>query len=160
MTASAQEETVINPERLEAAVHVEKMTRSTQKGDTLIHNAAAYQVMQDADSESLISKMAGIVVSDSGVEASGRDVAKILLDGQEFFGNDVLTALRTIPADMVKQVEIINKLSDNAQLSGIDDGEGYTVINIVTRRNKGKERSPDVYMAIMVFRISISLEET
>lgn len=134
---SAQEPAVINPERLEAAVHVDRMTRSIQQGDTLIHNAAAYQVMQGADSESLISKMAGIVVSDSGVEASGRDVAKILLDGQEFFGNDVLTALRTIPADMVKQIEVINKLSDNAQLSGIDDGEGYTVINVVTKRNKG-----------------------
>ena len=136
--ASAQETPVINPEKIEAAVHVGKMARTTQQGDTLIHNAAAYQVMQDADSESLISKMAGIVVSDSGVEASGRDVAKILLDGQEFFGNDVLTALRTIPADMVKQVEVINRLSDNAQLSGIDDGDGYTVINIVTRRSKGK----------------------
>ena len=134
---SAQETTVINPERIDAAVHVEAMTRSSQRGDTLVHNAAAYQVMQGADSESLVSKMAGIVVSDSGVEASGRDVAKILLDGQEFFGNDVLTALRTIPADMVKQVEVINKLSDNAQLSGIDDGEGYTVINIVTKRKKG-----------------------
>ncbi|MBR5104602.1 MAG: outer membrane beta-barrel protein [Bacteroidales bacterium] len=135
--ASAQEQTVINPEKLEAAVHVEKMTRSVQQGDTLIHNAAAYQVMQGADSESLISKMAGIVVSDSGIEASGRDVARILLDGQEFFGNDVLTALRTIPADMVKQVEVINKLSDNAQLSGVDDGEGYTVLNIVTKRKRG-----------------------
>ena len=137
ITGFAQETTVINPERIDAAVHVEAMTRSSQRGDTLVHNAAAYQVMQGADSESLISKMAGIVVSESGVEASGRDVAKILLDGQEFFGNDVLTALRTVPADMVKQVEVINKLSDNAQLSGIDDGEGYTVINIVTKRNKG-----------------------
>ena len=137
VSASAQDTPVINPERLDAAVHVDKMTRSTQQGDTLVHNAAAYQVMQGADSEALISKMAGIVVNDSGVEASGRDVTKILLDGQEFFGNDVLTALRTIPADMVKQVEVINMLSDNAQLSGIDDGEGYTVINVVTKRRKG-----------------------
>ncbi len=134
--ASAQEPSVVNPERLEAAVHVETATRSRHQGDTLIHNAAAYQVMQGADSETLISKMAGFVVSDSGVEASGREVSKILLDGQEFFGNDVLTALRTIPADMVKQVEVINKLSDSAQLSGVDDGEGYTVINVVTKRSK------------------------
>ena len=134
---SAQEQTVINPERLEAAVHVEKMERSRQEGDTLIHNAAAYQVMQGADTESLISKMAGFSVSDSGVEAAGRTVAKVLLDGQEFFGNDVMTALRTVPADLVKQVEVIHKLSDNAQLSGVDDGEGYTVINVVTKRQKG-----------------------
>ena len=132
-----QNTNVVNPIKLDAAVHVEKMTRSTQQGDTLVHNAAAYQVMQGADSESLISKMAGFSVSDSGVEAAGRTVAKVLLDGQEFFGNDVMTALRTVPADLVKQVEVIHKLSDNAQLSGVDDGEGYTVINVVTKRQKG-----------------------
>lgn len=132
-----QNTNVVNPIKLDAAVHVEKMTRSTQQGDTLIHNAAAYQVMQGADSEALLSKMAGIVVSDTGIEAGGRDVARILLDGQEFFGNDVLTAVRTIPADLVKQVEVINKLSDDAQMTGVDDGEGYTAINIVTKRRKG-----------------------
>ena len=128
---------VINPIKLEAAVHSEKMIRSTQKGDTLIMNANAYQVVQGADSESLIAKMPGISVTDSGIEAAGKGVRKILLDGQEFFGDDALTALRAIPADMVKQVEIINKLSDNAQLTGVDDGEGYTAINIVSKKNKG-----------------------
>ena len=132
-----QNTNVVNPIKLDAAVHTEKMNRTTQQGDTLIHNAAAYQVMQGADSEALLSKMAGIVVSDTGIEAGGRDVARILLDGQEFFGNDVLTAVRTIPADLVKQVEVINKLSDDAQMTGVDDGEGYTAINIVTKRRKG-----------------------
>lgn len=128
---------VVNPIKLDAAVHVDKMERSRQQGDTLIHNAAAYQVAQGADSESLLAKMPGIAVSESGVEAGGKDVQRILLDGQEFFGNDVLTALRTVPADMVKQVEVINRLSDNARMTGVDDGEGYMAINIVTKRKKG-----------------------
>lgn len=136
---TAQNRDVINPIKLEAAVHVDKMTRSLQQGDTLIHKANAYQVMQGADSEALLSKMAGVSVSDSGVEAGGREVARILLDGQEFFGNDVLTALRSIPADLVKQVEVINRLSDNAQLTGVDDGEGYTAINIVTKKKENKK---------------------
>ena len=130
-------EDVINPIRLEAAVHSEKMVRSSQKGDTLVLNANAFQTMQGADSESLLSKMPGISVTDSGVEAAGKDVRRILLDGQEFFGEDALSALRTIPADLVKQVEVINRLSDNAQLTGVDDGEGYTDINIVTKRKRG-----------------------
>ena len=130
-------EDVINPIRLEAAVHSEKMVRSSQKGDTLVLNANAFQTMQGADSESLLSKMPGISVTDSGVEAAGKDVRRILLDGQEFFGEDALSALRTIPADLVKQVEVINRLSDNAQLTGVDDGEGYTAINIVTKRKRG-----------------------
>lgn len=136
---TAQNRDVINPIKLQAAVHVDKMTRSLQQGDTLIHKANAYQVMQGADSEALLSKMAGVSVSDSGVEAGGREVARILLDGQEFFGNDVLTALRSIPADLVKQVEVINRLSDNAQLTGVDDGEGYTAINIVTKKKENKK---------------------
>lgn len=130
-------EDVINPIRLEAAVHSEKMVRSSQNGDTLVLNANAFQTMQGADSESLLSKMPGISVTDSGVEAAGKDVRRILLDGQEFFGEDALSALRTIPADLVKQVEVINRLSDNAQLTGVDDGEGYTAINIVTKRKRG-----------------------
>lgn len=124
------------PLQIEATVKTERVQRSEQKGDTLIFNAAAYQVAENSDSERLVSKMPGISVSDSGVDANGKDVARILLDGQEFFGSDVLTALRNIPADMVKQIEVINRLSDAAQLTGVDDGEGYTAINIVTKRRK------------------------
>ena len=126
------------PLKIEATIKTDRAPRSEQKGDTLIFNAAAYQVTETADSERLISKMPGISVSDSGVEANGKEVTRILLDGQEFFGNDVLTALRNIPADLVKQIEVINRLSDNAQLTGVDDGNGYKAINIVTKRKKGE----------------------
>ena len=125
------------PINLEASVKSERVPRSEQKGDTLIFNAAAYQVIDNADSERLLSKMPGISITDSGVETGGKEVRKILIDGQEFFGNDVLTALRNVPADMVKQIEVINRLSEEAQLTGVDDGDGYKAINIVTKRKKG-----------------------
>lgn len=118
---------------LESAVLSDQAIRSSQSGDTLSYNAAAYKTMLGADSETLIAKMPGISVSDDGVDANGKDVRKVMIDGQEFFGNDVLTALKNIPADMIQQIEVINKLSDNAQQTGVDDGEGYTAINIVTK---------------------------
>lgn len=125
------------PINIDAAVHTERIPRSEQKGDTLVFNAAAYQVSENADSERLISKMPGISVTDSGVEANGKEIRHILLDGQEFFGNDVLPALRSIPADMVKQIELINRLSDAARETGVDDGEGHLALNVVTKRKKG-----------------------
>ena len=125
------------PIQLEATVKTERVARSEQKGDTLIFNAAAYRVADNADSERLISKMPGISVSESGVDANGREVTQILLDGQEFFGNDVMSALRNVPAELVKQIEVINRLSDNARQTGIDDGDGHMAINIVTKRKKG-----------------------
>ena len=60
------------PIDLDAAVHTERVPRSEQKGDTLIYNAAAYQVSENADTERLISKMPGISVTDSGIEALGK----------------------------------------------------------------------------------------
>lgn len=111
----------------------EQAIRSSQNGDTLSYSAAAYRVMSGSDSEALISKMPGIAVSESGVEANGKDVRKIMIDGQEFFGDDVITALKNIPADMIRQIQVVNKLSDQAELTGVDDGYGYTAINIVTK---------------------------
>ena len=125
------------PLKIDAAVHTERVARSEQKGDTLIFNAAAYQVSDNADTERLVSKMPGISVTDSGVEAGGKTIKHVLLDGQEFFGDDVLPALRNIPADMVKQIEIINRLSDSARETGVDDGEGHLALNVVTKRKKG-----------------------
>jgi hypothetical protein len=137
--AQQYENSIFNkPLNIDATVKTERVSRSTQKGDTLVFNAAAYQVSENADSERLISKMPGVTVTDNGIEANGKEITRIFLDGQEFFGNDVLTALRNVPADLVKQIEIINKLSDNAQLTGIDDGEGYKAINIVTKRKPGQ----------------------
>ena len=59
------------PLKIEATVKTERAPRSEQKGDTLIFNATAYQVAENADSERLISKMPGITVSDNGIEANG-----------------------------------------------------------------------------------------
>lgn len=126
------------PLKINESVKTERAPRSEQKGDTLIFNATAYKVSDNADSERLISKMPGINVTDGGVDANGKRVQRVLLDGQEFFGNDVLTALRNVPAVVVKQIEIINRLSDSAQLTGVDDGNGYTAINVVTNRKKGE----------------------
>ena len=125
------------PIKLDASVKTDRVARSEQKGDTLIFNAAAYQVADNADSERLVSKMPGISVSDSGVEANGKEISRVLIDGQEFFGNDVMSALRNIPADMVKQIEVINRLSDAARLTGVDDGDGHLALNVVTKRKKG-----------------------
>ncbi len=122
-----------SPMTIDAAVHVEESIRSSQNGDTISYNAASYKVIIGADTESLVSKMPGIVMTETGVNAHGQDVRKITLNGKDFFGNDVVTALKNIPADMVKEIEVVNSKSDIAELTGVDDGDTYTAINIVTK---------------------------
>ena len=120
---------------IETVVKEVQALRTSQNGDTVAYNAAAFKVASDADVEGLLKKMPGITVSNGTVEAQGEQVKKIFVDGKEFFGEDVSTALNSLPAESVERVEVFNKLSDNAEFSGMDDGEGYKAINIVTHAN-------------------------
>ena len=114
-------------------VVVEGITmRTTQKGDTLVYNAGAFKVAQDATTEQLLSKMPGIKVDGGAVEAQGEEVKKLLIDGKEFFGDDVTTAIRNLPAEVIDKIEVLDKQSDQAEFSGVDDGESYKAINVVT----------------------------
>ena len=120
---------------IETVVKEVQALRTSQNGDTVAYNAAAFKVASDADVEGLLKKMPGITISNGSVEAQGEQVKKIFVDGKEFFGEDVSTALNSLPAQAVDRVEVFNKLSDNAEFSGMDDGEGYKAINIVTHAN-------------------------
>ncbi len=102
------------------------------KEDTIEYNAAAYVVNEDATVGDLLSKMPGIDVDDDGVTAYGEDVVRILVDGEEFFTGDPGIALNNLPADIVDKIEVIDKLSDQAEFSGFDDGNREKTINIKT----------------------------
>ncbi|MDE5637332.1 MAG: carboxypeptidase-like regulatory domain-containing protein [Alistipes sp.] len=115
-------------------IEVQSM-RTSQKGDTVSYNASAFKVSDDADVEGLLKKMPGITISNGEVEAQGETVKKVFVDGKEFFGEDVTSAIKSLPAQAVKSIEVYNKLSDQAEFSGMDDGEGYKAINIVTHSN-------------------------
>ena len=121
--------------QIETVVKEVQAMRTSQKGDTLIYNAEAFKVTADASVERLLRKMPGITVSDGEVEAQGENVKRIYVDGKEFFSEDVNTAIKTLPAVIVDKVEVFDKLSDAAEFSGVDDGEGYKAINIVTKPN-------------------------
>ncbi len=112
--------------------------RTSQRGDTLSYNASAFKVAQDADTEALLSKMPGITVLNGQVEAQGETIEKVFVDGKEFFGQDVSTTIKSLPAEVVSSIEVYDKLSDQAEFSGVDDGEGVKAINIVTKINKGQ----------------------
>lgn len=131
--------------RIETVVKEVKSLRASQNGDTLSYNAGAFKVSNDADVEGLLKKMPGITINDGSVEAQGETIKKVFVDGKEFFGEDVNTAIKSLPAEAVDRVEVFNKLSDQAEFSGMDDGEGYKAINIVTKTNMRQGQFGKVY---------------
>ena len=121
--------------------------RSSVHGDTLSYHAAAYKVAFGTDAGTLLSKMPGLEVDDSGIAAQGRSIQRVYVDGREFFGNDVMSAVRNIPSDMIESIEIYNSQGDQAEFTGVDTGEGFTALNIVTRPDKRRGTFGRIYGA-------------
>ena len=114
---------------------------AVQKADTTEFNARAFKTNPDATTEDLLAKMPGITVDASGtVTAQGEQVQQILVDGRPFFGNDPTVAIRNLPADAIEKIQVFDKMSDQAEFTGFDDGQAQKTINIITRpdrRNRG-----------------------
>jgi hypothetical protein len=108
---------------------------AVQKGDTTIMKAEAFKVNPDASAEELVKKMPGITVENGTVKAHGEEIKKVLVDGKPFFGDDPSVALKNLPADVIDKIQVYNKLSDQSELTGFDDGSSAKTINIVTRKD-------------------------
>jgi hypothetical protein len=107
------------------------------KGDTTEFNAKAYVIQPNDRVEDLIKQFPGIEVDKDGkITAQGKTVEKVLVDGEEFFGDDPTLVTKNLRADMVDKVQLYDKKSDQATFTGIDDGVKTKTLNIKLLENK------------------------
>lgn len=111
-------------------------TAVTVKQDTIEYNAGSYHTQPNAVVEDLLKKLPGVEVDSEGqITSGGKTISKILVDGKEFFADDPKMATRNLPADMVQTVQVVDRKSDLARMTGVDDGEEETVINLTVKKN-------------------------
>ena len=114
-----------------------KAAEMTVKGDTIEYNTAAYQVSETATVEELLKKMNGVEVDKEGkVTINGEEIKSVRIDGKKFFGNDVQTATKNIPADMIEKIQVIDEKSDMAKLTGFEDDDTERIINLSLKKNR------------------------
>ena len=107
----------------------------TVKEDTIEFNADTYKTQDNAVVEDLLKRLPGVEVgSDGKITANGKEVKKILIDGKEFFSDDPTVASKNIPAEMINKLQVIDRKSDLARLTGVDDGDDETVINLTVKK--------------------------
>lgn len=107
--------------------------------DTVEYNADSYKVQPNAVVEDLLKRLPGVEVdADGKITAQGKEITKILVDGEEFFTDDAKVASKNIPVDMVDKLQVIDRKSDLARLTGVDDGEEETVINLSVKKGMKK----------------------
>lgn len=116
-----------------------KAAEMTVKGDTIEYNTAAYQVGETAMVEDLLKKMNGVDVDKEGnVTVNGEEIKAVRIDGKKFFGNDVQTATKNIPAEMIEKIQVIDERSDMAKLTGFEDDDTERIINLSLKKNRKK----------------------
>lgn len=118
----------------EAVVHGVKTPIKVME-DTVEYNADSYHTQPNAVVEDLLKRLPGVEVgTDGAITANGKTVSKILIDGKEFFSDDPQVASKNLPANMIEKLQVVDRKSDMARLTGVDDGEDETVINLTFKR--------------------------
>lgn len=107
------------------------------KGDTTEYNPESYVIKPNSKVEDLLKQLPGIQVDKDGkITAQGKKVNKVLVDGEEFFGDDPTLVTKNVRGDMVAKVQVYDKKSDQATFTGVDDGVKNKTINIQIKEDK------------------------
>lgn len=104
--------------------------------DTTEFRASAVKINKDATAEELVQKMPGVTLENGQVKAQGEQVRNVLVNGRPFFGSDPTAAMRNLPAEVVDRIQVYDRMSDQAEFSGFDDGSSEKTMNFILRDQK------------------------
>jgi Outer membrane protein beta-barrel family len=109
------------------------------KGDTTLYIADSFKLDVNANVEDLLKVLPGLEVDkDGNITAQGEQVQKILVDGEEFFGDDPTMATRNLQANIIDKVEVFDDKSEQAKFTGFDDGQKEKTVNLKLKKDKNK----------------------
>jgi hypothetical protein len=117
------------------------------KKDTLVYNPDAFRTPEGSPIEELIKRMPGAEVDEDGnITVNGKAIQKILIDGKEFMLGDVETALKNLPVSIIQNVKFYDQQSDQARITGIEDGNKETVLDFTIKKgmNRGYMTNLDI----------------
>ena len=132
---------------LKEAVVTGRAAQVIVKKDTLVYNPDAYRTPEGSPIEELIKRMPGAEVDEDGnITVNGKKIEKILVDGKEFMLGDVETALKNLPVSIIQSVKFYDQQSDQARITGIEDGNKETVLDFTIKRgmNRGYMTNLDI----------------
>lgn len=116
---------------LDAVVVSDVANPMVVKKDTIEYNASSFKINDTDMLEELIKKLPGVEVgTDGSITANGKTINKIMIDGKTFFLDDPTLATKNLPAKIVEKVRVVERKSDQARFTGIDDGEEETVLDL------------------------------
>ena len=122
-----------NSQELNEVKVIGQVAAAIQKVDTIQFNAKAFKVNPDAMASEMLEKLPGAMMENGKLQIQGDEVKQVMIDGKLFFGKDATAALKNIPSEVIDKIQVFDQLSEQSQLSGLDDGNTTKTVNITTR---------------------------
>lgn len=114
---------------------VARVAQVEVKADTFVYNSAAFRVPEGSALEELVRKLPGAEVEEDGtIKINGKEVKKIMVDGKEYFAGDNKMTMKNLPAKAVEKLKAYERKSDYTRITGIDDGEEETVLDLSVKK--------------------------
>lgn len=109
------------------------------KKDTMEFNADSFKTRPDATVEEVLKKLPGVQVDNDGkITVNGKEVNKVLVNGQVFFSTDPKVATKSLPKEVIDKIQITDTKTKTQEFTGEEgDGENKT-INLTIKKDKNK----------------------
>lgn len=88
------------------------LVKMVMKGDTMVYNAAAFQLAQGSMLDELVRQLPGVRLENGQITVNGRFVSSLMLNGEDFFKGNPKIALDNLPAYMVDKVKVYERQND------------------------------------------------
>ncbi len=109
----------------------------TVKGDTLEYNAGSFKVSAGAQLEELLRSLPGLALGKNGkLTFNGEPVSQLMIDGLPFFPGDLPLAVKSLPADVIERIQLIDQQTKENTIRRIDDGSKQKILNLKIKKGK------------------------
>jgi hypothetical protein len=133
--APARDTVTIKVDSLKAAV-VTAVLRPKVKGDTIEYNSSSIQLPPHAKVEQLLQRLPGLRIEpDGSISFNGEKIEHLLVDGEDIFGSDPTIVTKNFDASKIAKVQVLDRKSDRALFTGVDDGVRAKTLNLVMKED-------------------------
>lgn len=109
------------------------------KKDTVVFNASSFRTGANAMLKDLLQRMPGMeILADGKVKFNGEAIDRITVGGRTFFFDDQSAALNNLPAAIVDKIHVIDRESESARTTGVQDGSKEKVMDVVLKKEYEK----------------------
>lgn len=104
------------------------------KGDTLVYNADAFNVLKNESLRKLVLQLPNTKIEEGVIYVNGKPIESLLFSGKDFFNGNIDAALDRLPAYIVSKLKVYDKQGELSELTGRDMHDKQYVMDVHLKR--------------------------